>query len=76
MGKGKNMKLFFIGAAICALVAGLAAWDWGAVGKGALIGVGLTFIVLGLDPNGTEVKPVYVEPRILVSPFKLHKEVQ
>lgn len=23
------------------------------------------------DPNGTETKPVYVEPRVIVSPFKL-----
>lgn len=29
-----------------------------------------TWILLK-DPNGTEVKPVYVEPRIVVSPFKL-----
>jgi hypothetical protein len=27
--------------------------------------------VLLKDPNGTDVKPVYVEPRIVVSPFKL-----
>ncbi|MHC1758289.1 MAG: hypothetical protein AB9917_02025 [Negativicutes bacterium] len=30
-----------------------------------------TWIMLK-DPNGKEVKPVYVEPRIIVSPFKLH----
>lgn len=27
--------------------------------------------VLLKDPNGTDVKPLYVEPRIIVSPFKL-----
>jgi hypothetical protein len=30
-----------------------------------------TWIMLK-DPNGKDVKPVYVEPRIIVSPFKLH----
>lgn len=30
--------------------------------------------VLLRDPNGTEVKPVYVEPRIIVSPFRLKLE--
>ena len=24
------------------------------------------------DPNGKDVRPVYIEPRIIVSPFKLH----
>jgi hypothetical protein len=28
--------------------------------------------VLLKDPNGKDVRPVYVEPRIIVSPFKLH----
>lgn len=28
--------------------------------------------VLMKDPNGKNVKPVYIEPRIIVSPFKLH----
>lgn len=28
--------------------------------------------VLCKDPNGTDVKPLYVEPRIIVSPFKLN----
>ena len=33
--------------------------------------------VLLKNPNGSEVKPVYIEPRIIVSPFKLHnKEIQ
>lgn len=27
--------------------------------------------VMMKDPNGTDVKPVYVEPRVIVSPFKL-----
>lgn len=27
--------------------------------------------VMCKDPNGSEVKPVYVEPRVIVSPFKL-----
>jgi hypothetical protein len=27
--------------------------------------------ILMKDPNGKEVKPVYIEPRIIVSPFKL-----
>ncbi len=27
--------------------------------------------VLCKDPNGTAVKPIYIEPRIIVSPFKL-----
>jgi hypothetical protein len=27
--------------------------------------------ILMKNPNGTDVKPVYVEPRIVVSPFKL-----
>ena len=26
------------------------------------------------DPNGKQVKPIYVEPRVLVSPFKLNLE--
>lgn len=30
--------------------------------------------VLLKDPNGSDVRPVYVEPRILVSPFKLDIE--
>lgn len=30
--------------------------------------------VLMKDPNGIEVQPVYVEPRIIVSPFKLNIE--
>jgi hypothetical protein len=28
--------------------------------------------ILMKDPNGKDVKPVYVEPRIIVSPFKLN----
>lgn len=28
--------------------------------------------VLLKDPNGKDVRPVYIEPRIVVSPFKLH----
>lgn len=28
--------------------------------------------VLLKDPNGKDVRPVYIEPRIIVSPFKLH----
>lgn len=30
--------------------------------------------VLMKDPNSTKVRPVYVEPRIIVSPFKLNAE--
>ena len=30
--------------------------------------------ILMKDPNGTDVKPLYVEPRIVVSPFKLKPE--
>lgn len=29
--------------------------------------------VLMKDPNGTEVRPVYIEPRIIVSPFRLQQ---
>ncbi len=32
--------------------------------------------VLMKDPNGDKVSPVYVEPRIIVSPFKLNTEGQ
>jgi hypothetical protein len=30
--------------------------------------------VMCKDPGGTEVRPVYIEPRIVVSPFKLERE--
>jgi hypothetical protein len=30
--------------------------------------------VMCKDPNGAEVRPVYIEPRIVVSPFKLERE--
>ena len=29
--------------------------------------------ILCKDPNGSEVRPVFVEPRIIVSPFRLHE---
>jgi hypothetical protein len=32
--------------------------------------------VMCKDPNGKDVKPVYVEPRIVVSPFKIAKETR
>jgi hypothetical protein len=30
--------------------------------------------VLLKDPNGKETRPVYIEPRIIVSPFKLNTD--